>query len=98
MPDPITFTTETERLKAREQHLHLCRAIYPGFEAEVVARDFDRAFPPIAPPKMVPFEAWMVVEQCNGARATRFGPYTTRPTPADGFRVARVRVEEVDDE
>lgn len=96
MPKPITFTTEAERLKAREQYVAIRRVI-GGACAVNIGETFDAYFPPIAPPKMVPFEAWVVVDKKSGKYDAGF--FVNRePAVADYLRAARVRVVEVDNE
>lgn len=93
---PIKFTTEAERLKAREQYVAIACTVNDarGREAEELA--FDFAFPPIVPPKMVPFEAWLEVTEdgrkWGAVQMTKPGAWCM------GHRIARVRVVEVDDE
>lgn len=112
MPDPITFTTEAERMKAREQYVAIRRVI-GGACAVNIGETFDAYFPPIAPPKMVPFEAWATVASQDGEVCVTgerepgnwmgaYAIYKHRPEIASEVahlrRIARVRVVEVDDE
>lgn len=91
---PITFTTEAERLKARAQYLLIHDAL--RYSIESGGQAFDRTFPPITPPKMVPFEAWLEVTEdgrkWGAVQMTKPGAWCM------GHRIARVRVVEVDDE
>lgn len=102
MPDPLTFPTEQARLKAREQFCHTANAIWSGDAQEMpnfYAEQFDSRFPPIAPPKMVPWEAWVLVDADGQSRGhLRRMRHLVAERCATGERVARVRVVEVDDE
>lgn len=99
---PITFTTEAERLRAREQYVRICHAADIANESMRIGdwyyeSLFDRAFPPIAPPKMVPFELNAQVD--NEGRCIELG-YVYKSTAIDPktTRETRVRVTEIDDE
>lgn len=103
MPDPITFTTEAERLKAREQYVRTCHAADIANESMRIGdwyyeSRFDTTFPPIAPPKMVPEEWWVFIRP-DGKREGPFFDRTSKPTanPGAGYRITRVRVVEVDE-
>ena len=115
MPDPITFATEAERLAAREQFVTLVAEVLPFLVsggAAQLGRDFDRRFPPITPPKMVPFKAWAILESQHGEMCVSgvqeagnwqggCSIYKSRPEIAPEVahirRVARVRVEEIEE-
>lgn len=100
MSDPLKFTTEAERMQARAKFLRTVEVVYASsrFTCEDAAGMFDRAFPPIAPPKMVPEEWWVFIRP-DGKREGPFFDRTSKPTanPGTGYRIARVRVVEVDD-
>lgn len=103
MTDPITFTTEAERLKAREQYVRICHAADIANESMRIGdwyyeSRFDTTFPPIAPPKMVPWEGWCEVSALTGERVANQEILDYKPTPIGACRIARVRVVEVDDE
>lgn len=99
MTDSITFATEADRLKAREQFAAMMQAVYPSpvskeFAKEFDGSRFDRAFPPIKPPKMAPCTAWALVDGAGECYAIRFTAPDTLPEP---HRIARVRVEEIEE-
>lgn len=96
MPKPITFSTEAERVKARKQYLAIDKVAWPSEQGRSAER-FDAAFPPIAPPKMVP-EEWLTLINTEGHRVGDLYDRTAPLTASSGYRIARVRVVEVDDE
>lgn len=100
MSDPITFTTEAERLKAREQYVALSQMI-DAARAGIRVVDsyyehlFDHAFPPIRPPKMEPQVRWVSVD----SHGIPFGWLYQHPVN-DGScdaRFIRVRITELDE-
>ena len=95
MADPITFTTEAERLKAREQYLIITDAL--RYSVVSAGQAFDRTFPPIVPPKMVPFELIALVD--NEGKCIELGyVYKSGAIATNVTRETRVRVTEIDDE
>lgn len=97
MHNPLTFATEAERLAAREQFVRLADAIWntPTFAMWV----FDRTFPPIVPPKMVPTDGWLWVD-FNGTPVSRV--YEAKEAALavshtfNEYRLTRVLVTEVE--
>lgn len=98
----ITFATEAERLKARSLTSLIATRLYGTSsvrqaEYDSMMRAFDDCFPPIAPPKMVP-EEWLTLINTEGHRVGDLYDRTAPLTASSGYRIARVRVVEVDDE
>lgn len=100
MSSPLTFTTEAERLNERDRYVRTCHAVDIANSMMRIGDDyyehlFDTAFPPIAPPKMVPETRYCLVD-ANGQRCSSWSDEPWEPMP--GGRPATCRVVEVDDE
>lgn len=109
MNSPLTFTTEAERLRAREQYVRICHAADIANESMRIGdwyyeSLFDRTFPPIAPPKMVPptdleEAAWGIISNVRdwSKESLEWQMAVARWRDQYHERIARVRVVEVDD-
>lgn len=98
----MTYTTEAERLAAREAFVELGVAIW-GDTATFYRVEFDEKFPPLAPVRMTPAREWWVLNE-KGERISKW--YTRERAEASlatnfherGSRVAEVEVREVGSE
>lgn len=99
MSNELTFATEAERLAARELYLAIDNVAWPD-EQERSAERSDRAFPEIAPPKMVPWEGWAWVRPGGGACAWEVFAFRSialaQASRHPNCRLAKVRVTEVE--